>query len=134
MRYLYFDIRNFKGIEHVRLDLSKAPQSRIHTLIGLNESGKTTILEAIDRWSYREALDALSVPGYAQQDVHDLIPISKRGNFNGKISITAGVALDGGDQSQIAKILRIEHGITLTAPISPFDNTVLRVRRFSCQT
>lgn len=117
MRYLHFDIRNFKGIEHVRLDLSKSPQSRVHTLIGLNESGKTTILEAIDRWSYREALDVLSVPGYAQHEVHELIPIAKRANFNDSISISASVALDQADQKEIAKILRVDHGITLSAPI-----------------
>jgi hypothetical protein len=123
MRYSFFDIRNFKGIELVRLELSKSPQSRVHTLIGLNESGKTTILEAIDRWSYREDLDVLSVPGYAQHDVHELIPIAKRGNFNESIKIAAGVALDETDQKNIAKITRAEHGITLTAPISPFEIT-----------
>src|SRR5690349_1874590 len=103
MKYLRFDIKNFKGIVHVRLDLSKAPRSKVHTLVGLNESGKTTILEAIDRWSYREALDALSVPGYAQEDVHELIPIAKRSNFNESISISATVALDESDQKQVVK-------------------------------
>jgi ABC-type Mn2+/Zn2+ transport system ATPase subunit len=120
MRYLHFDIRNFKGIEHVRLDLSKAPRSRVHTLIGLNESGKTTILEAIDRFAYREDLDVLSGPGYTQQDVHELIPISKRANFNGSISIIATVELDDADKRQIATILKRDHNIVLTSILPSF--------------
>ncbi len=128
MRYLQFDIRNFKGIEHVSLDLSKAPRSRVHTLIGLNESGKTTILEAINRFAYREDLGVLSGPGYTQQDVHELIPISKRANFNGSISIVAIVELDETDKQQIKAILRRDHNIVLTSmlpssfPISQSHN------------
>src|SRR5207247_5301822 len=91
MRYTHFTVKNFKGIEHVHLNLEKAPKSRVHTLVGLNESGKTTVLEAIDRLAYRESLDALEPEGFAQADVHDLIPIAKRANFNGEIIIEASV-------------------------------------------
>lgn len=48
MRYTHFEIENFKGIASLRLDLDSAPLSNIHTLVGLNESGKTTVLEAMD--------------------------------------------------------------------------------------
>lgn len=44
MKYESFQIENFKGIKSVSIDLSN---NRILTLVGLNESGKTTILEAI---------------------------------------------------------------------------------------
>lgn len=44
MKYIKFAIKNFKGIEKVELDLSK---NRIITLVGLNESGKTTIMQAL---------------------------------------------------------------------------------------
>jgi ABC-type lipoprotein export system ATPase subunit len=44
MKYKNFIIENFKGIEKIELDLSN---NRIMTLVGLNESGKTTIMEAI---------------------------------------------------------------------------------------
>ena len=43
MRYKEFYFENFKGIEKMRLPLTGG----VTTLIGLNESGKTTILEAI---------------------------------------------------------------------------------------
>lgn len=48
MRYTSFEIENFKGIRSLRLDLDSTPKSQVYTLVGLNESGKTTILEAID--------------------------------------------------------------------------------------
>ena len=45
MIYNKFRIKNFKGISEVEIDLSN---NRIITLVGLNESGKTTIMEAIN--------------------------------------------------------------------------------------
>jgi ABC-type Mn2+/Zn2+ transport system ATPase subunit len=129
MKYLNFEIRNFKGIEHVKLDLSKAPRSRVHTLIGLNESGKTTILEAIDHLAYREALDVQSGPGNIEKDLHELIPISKRANFNDSISIIATVALDDSDKQQIGRILRTKHGIEITSLPSSF--TITQAHKFA---
>ncbi len=129
MRYLNFVIRNFKGIEHVKLDLSKAPRSRVHTLIGLNESGKTTILEAIGRFAYRESLEVLSEPGYTPQDIHELIPISKRANFNDSISIIATVELEEADKRQIEKILKNDHNIVLTS-ILPTSFTITQTHKF----
>lgn len=45
MKYKKFHIKNFKGIEKLDIDLSN---NRIITLVGLNESGKTTIMEALN--------------------------------------------------------------------------------------
>ncbi|TXH76429.1 AAA family ATPase [Thiobacillus sp.] len=123
MRYTYFEIKNFKGIEQARLDLNKTPCGRVYTLIGLNESGKTTILEAIDLLSFRDSLDALQLPGYAtQKDIHELIPVSKRANFNEKISVAAGIELDAGDQKLVRDLLKKE-GVQLVADIPPFQIT-----------
>jgi AAA15 family ATPase/GTPase len=61
MRYRGFEIKNFKGIKHVCLDLSDAPASNIHLLVGLNESGKTTILEALSFF-----YDNITEPGFAR--------------------------------------------------------------------
>lgn len=48
MKHTFFEIQNFKGIEHLRLELTTKPQNNVFTLVGLNESGKTTILEALN--------------------------------------------------------------------------------------
>lgn len=91
MKFTHFHIKNFKGIEDIRLDFTAKPQGRVQTLVGLNESGKTTILEALNFLSYKsETLDPLDLPGYSVKDVHDLIPINRRANFNDSIVIEAG--------------------------------------------
>ena len=49
VRYTSFEFKNFKGIREARVDLApEGSEARIYTLVGLNESGKTTILEGID--------------------------------------------------------------------------------------
>lgn len=45
MKYTSFIIKKFKGIDTVNIDFSN---NRVITLVGLNESGKTTIMEAIN--------------------------------------------------------------------------------------
>lgn len=101
MKYTYFEIENFKGIEKIRLDFNFSPKGNIYTLVGLNESGKTTILEAINFLTYKEDLDPLNLPGKSKQDVHELIPISKRSNFNEKIIIKAGFEMSDADFNKI---------------------------------
>jgi predicted ATPase len=44
MKYIKFLIKNFRGIDEVSIDLRN---NRIISLVGLNESGKTTIMDAI---------------------------------------------------------------------------------------
>ncbi|MCH7958964.1 MAG: AAA family ATPase [Candidatus Hydrogenedentes bacterium] len=110
MRYTFFEFENFRGIEKLRLTLDSSPSNKIHTLVGLNESGKTTILEAINYFSYgAEDLDPLELTGYASPDIHDLIPIAKRANFNEKIVIRVGIILDDDDQSAVQSMLGREH-------------------------
>lgn len=99
MRHKYFEIRNFKGIENVRIDFNAKPNNRVYTLVGLNESGKTTILEAIHFFEFQsQSENPLELHGYAISDVHKLIPISKRSNFNGEISIEGRALKSNTDQ------------------------------------
>ena len=104
MKFTYFNFENFKGIAKGTLDLAKNPDSRVFALVGLNESGKTTILEAINYFAYkRESLLALDLDSYVVEDIHSLIPINKRDNFNGFIIIKAGLEFDEDDISAIKK-------------------------------
>ena len=52
MRIVSFEIHNFRGIKLAKVDLAPAGAG-IFTLIGLNESGKTTVLEAISTFQVR---------------------------------------------------------------------------------
>jgi predicted ATP-dependent endonuclease of OLD family len=101
MKFAHFKFENFKGIEKQILNLEKS-NSSVYALVGLNESGKTTILEAINYFKYkRESLDALELDNYTVEDIHDLIPINKRDNFNGRIQIEACIVLENEDKTAI---------------------------------
>ena len=92
MKYIKFIIKNFKGIQELTIDLSQRPDSRVYTFVGLNESGKTTILEAINTIN----------TGYTEQDAHRLIPKHLKADFNGTVSVKAIVSVDEEDNSLIA--------------------------------
>ena len=118
MRYAYFQIENFKGIQKITIDLEKSPQLDVYTLVGLNESGKTTILEAINEFTYKqETLEPLKLPRYAVTDLHDLIPVSKRDNFNDSIIIEVKLILDANDERSLNKYLWRNHNINLSRPL-----------------
>lgn len=107
MKFTYFRFKNFKGIENQKIDLSKNPNTNIYTLVGLNESGKTTILEAINFFSHKpESLDALELDSYKIEDIHNLIPINKRDNFNDSIEIEAELELSIEDIKSIKRIFK----------------------------
>jgi predicted ATP-dependent endonuclease of OLD family len=91
MKYTKFEIKNFKGIKDLTIDLSKQPYNRIHTFVGLNESGKTTILEAIKT----------VVEGWNDEDAHQLIPKHYKASFNGEVSIIAYIKVDEEDNRRI---------------------------------
>jgi predicted ATPase len=91
MRFLSFTIENFKGIKDLTIDLSNAPSLSIYTLVGLNESGKTTILEAINM--FRKPVKTL--------ERHSLIPRSLSSNFSGNISVKAIIELSDEDKKLI---------------------------------
>jgi AAA ATPase-like protein len=121
MRHTRIHITNYRGIASVELSFDKPPRSNVFTLVGLNESGKTTILEAINFFNKREDLDPLDLPGYATRDVHELIPISMRSNFNERISVQMFFECDEEDEHVIAKAIRDQHGITLSRLIGSFS-------------
>jgi hypothetical protein len=106
MRFTRFKITNFRGIKHVELALDRQPQTNVYTLVGLNESGKSTILHAL-HW-FREP------SGYI---ANDLMPKALRANFNGQVSVKAWVDVSAEDDAEIGRILA-QHGYTKVDAIS----------------
>lgn len=106
MEYTFFEVENFRGIQKLRIDLESSPKSRCFALVGLNESGKTTILEALNHFSYKdENLDPLQIPGHSIKDLHTLIPVAQRANFNGVIKCSIGLRLGDTDIESINRFL-----------------------------
>lgn len=96
MKYTKFTIENYKGIKNLELDLAVQPDHKIYTLIGLNESGKTTILEAINDFEFE-------VPDL---DKHKLIPKSSAGGFTGEIKIKAILNFSSEDKVKIINFIK----------------------------
>ena len=71
------------------------PDNKIYTLVGLNESGKTTILEAINDFEFE-------VPIAIR---HLLIPKSAAGGFTGNISIKATLSFSDEDKKKIQEFV-----------------------------
>lgn len=77
------------------LDLDIQPDHKIYTLVGLNESGKTTILEAINDFEFE----------VAESQRHLLIPKSVAGGFSGEISIKAILSFSEDDKKKIKEFV-----------------------------
>lgn len=111
VRYTEFKFKNFKGIEKMTLSLS----GPVTTLIGLNESGKTTILEAIFCFAYgAEDLEVINPEMASLRAKDQWIPISKRANFNDTIEIAAVVELSADDQKALRRHMRSTYDLTLS--------------------
>ena len=112
MRYLKFIIENFKGIrDSIELDLNHLPHSRIFTLVGLNESGKTSILEAIN----------LIQNDWSKDNAHQMIHKSRKSNFSGSVCVTAIIELDESDEIRIREFCKQELDFKVTNRIRQFS-------------
>ncbi len=91
MIYKSFRIKNFKGIDEVNVDLAN---SRIITLVGLNESGKTSIMEGVQLF-YRIAKGE----NPSTEQLNEFRP--KGINFTGTIEVSASLTLEEADKKKI---------------------------------
>ncbi|TAH33294.1 hypothetical protein EYC58_01540 [Candidatus Saccharibacteria bacterium] len=105
MKYIEFKIKNYKGIRDEKLKLDTLPEMKIFTLVGLNESGKTSVLEAINSFQN----------GIKNKD--GIIPKDKKMNFNDTVELSAVAALDKSDEKLIKRFCE-EKGFLLQEEIS----------------
>lgn len=101
-------IKNFKGIENTTFDLYKKPNNNVYTLVGINESGKTTILEAIDYFIYSEEKGVKSISNTIKPNLDDIIPVSKRANFNDNIEIVITLEFEENDREDLKNFVKRE--------------------------
>lgn len=132
MKFLSFTINNFKGVRKTSLQLAEGAPGRVVTLIGLNESGKTTILEALSNFlSFDTDTQTLVETVYAKVDPKTFIPKDKRGRFTDVVSIKAMVQLDDSDREAVRKKLLSTHNVRLTASSLTEPITVHKTFTFS---
>lgn len=101
-----FEITNFKGIERLELRIAEKHKCPVVTLVGLNESGKTTILEAISHFVTHEGTIS---EGRAKADATNLlslVPIARKANFTGNIVVSATVVVEESDEDTVKTIFR----------------------------
>ncbi len=107
MKFIQFRIQNFKGIVDTTIALGSSTPS-VHTLVGLNESGKTTVLEAINLFQPDvDGMHALAQQETPKGGKEQLIPKSKRADFTAEIRIEAKVALDEADIDALCEHVRV---------------------------
>lgn len=100
-----FQLQNFKGAEDVTIELGGKHKAKVVTLIGLNESGKTTILEGISHFATRDrTVSSLFVGPHAQRHISTLIPVHKKAAFTDTIRISADIELTDSDVKGIVAL------------------------------
>jgi predicted ATPase len=100
-----FKIENFKGAEQVKIELKGRVDCPVITLIGLNESGKTTILEAISHFVTDDKAVASIFDGiHTKASSTSLIPVHRKAAFSGKVRISAEIEISTIDKQKIKSI------------------------------
>jgi predicted ATP-dependent endonuclease of OLD family len=120
MRYKGFTIKNFKGIRELELAVEgKAPNSPLITLVGLNESGKSTILEALS-FFYDNVVkgekEQVTLAKSIVNDLHELIPKAKFDNFNGTIELSGQLIVEPDDEQWLKTYLDKNSSYVLSMP------------------
>ncbi len=131
MKITGFDISNFKGIREAKLRFSENDQARVHTLVGLNESGKTTLLEAIHSFS-PDAETELVVKSIRkpEEQREQWIPRDKISIFSGEVSVSAYVTATPDDWKRIASDFIEETGRKLEDNL-PSEFTIKLVHKYN---
>ncbi len=131
MRYKSFRIENFKGIKDTTVNLESVAGASVFAFVGLNESGKTTVLEAIHSFSPDDATSEL-LGGEADLGVpfKDRVPRHAISDFSGDVSVTATVCVTQDDKQKIARRLASLKNLYLDIESFPDEIVFQRQQRF----
>ena len=145
MRYDSFRIQNFKGVKDTTVQLRSVAGASVFAFVGLNESGKTTVLEAIHSFAPDEATsellggdEGIGVP------FKERVPRHLLSEFSGDVSVTATLSVTAEDKKLIAADLLAEQKLVLNLEAFPdqivfkrqqrFENSDFRTNYFSLRT
>ena len=125
MRYKSLRIRNFKGIKDTTVELESVAGANVFAFVGLNESGKTTLLEAIHSFSPDKATNEL-LGGETGVPFKDRVPRHLISEF----SVTATLLVTPDDKKAISKRLLEDHKLILDVESFPDNDVLERLQRF----
>jgi predicted ATP-dependent endonuclease of OLD family len=117
MRLEKIEAKNFKGIENMVLSLNNSPHNNVFTLVGINESGKTTVLEAMNSFEYNEERKLSTISNAILPTKEDIVPIKYRTNFNDSIKIITTISMDSDDEEDLEKFLLDSFNFILKEPV-----------------
>jgi ABC-type Mn2+/Zn2+ transport system ATPase subunit len=123
-------LSNFKGAESVSIDLHGKVDCPVVTLIGLNESGKTTILEGLSHFlsGNTDVASLFEVP-QSSENLIALIPIHRKAAYSGEIKVAAEVLIEDSDKEVMRLALKVI-GYELDVASVPQSCTVTRAHTF----
>lgn len=130
MKYKRFRIRNFKGIKDTTVELQGFANASVFAFVGLNESGKTTILEAIHSFSPEGATSELLGEKGVGVPVKDRVPRHQLSSFSGDVSVSATVSLDAQDKKTIVSAALAAEGLHIDSDHFPDEIIFERQQRF----
>lgn len=129
-KIIKFKISNFKGIEQAEIDLEVKTKSPVLTLIGLNESGKTTVLEALSHFVTGDRTVSGIFGDTKTQDLAlHLIPMHRKAAYTDETKIEAEVKLSNEDIEELKNIARMS-GYSLQTDVLFDPFTVSKVFKF----
>lgn len=99
MKYIKFQIENFKAIKNATLDLSKGG---LVLFLGINESGKTSVLRAIETFDHVNDLED------EDRRARAIKSIRNKKELNSQTSISAELVLEKGDSEKVSVALGID--------------------------
>lgn len=130
MRFIWFRINNFRGIQEAKVDLTPSGAG-IFSLIGLNESGKTTVLEAISTFQVRGGDEkSLYQANPAAIDSSSFVPKHQKANFTGDITVEALVEFEGDDKGRCIRYAEEQSGSKIDPASAPDTVVITRGYRF----
>lgn len=132
MRYKAFEIQNFKGIKSTKVDLSTLTGANVFCLVGLNESGKTTLLEAIHTFSpdFRSGKLVQASSGTDKERAESRVPRHQIASFTGETVVSAIVSLNNDDRQEISSYLTSEHDLVIDSSSLPDEIKMTRADIF----
>ena len=132
MYYTSFRIQNFKGIKDTTIKLAEQSKAGVFAFVGLNESGKTTILEAIHSFSPDLATsEVVGGEGKTGVPFKDRVPRHLISNFTGDVSVTATLRISEPERADIVSGLKDKHDLTVDPETIPDNLPIERHQRFN---